>query len=397
MGTVTTLDGTPIKVIDADTHFSEPADLWTSRVSPKLRELVPHQVVRDDGTRSWVVNGDHVLSARAGAGSVIMKDGSKVSLWDYDILGGASQGEVHEASFDPRARLDLMDEMGVWAHVIYPNVAGFGSHKLRGLPQDLSRLIVEIYNDAMAEMQAESGGRLFPQALVPFWDIDLAVAEVTRAAGHGLRGIVMCSEPQAGGLPDVVDRHWDPLWEVCTDLQLPINFHVGASEFGMDAFLKGVWPSLDSARRHVVGSVQIELHNGRILSNLLASDLLVRFPGTRWVSVESGIGWIPYVLERLEYQLRDTTPDGRGFGQPMPTELFRRQVYAMFWFEEAGPGRLLADIGFDNVMFETDFPHPTCLFPSPVEHALRVLEPWGAEVQRKVLQDNAAKLYRIDL
>jgi predicted TIM-barrel fold metal-dependent hydrolase len=205
----------------------------------------------------------------------------------------------------------------------------------------------------------------------------------------------MCSEPHAGGLPDLVDHHWDPLWELCTELELPINLHVGASEFGMEAFMKGVWPSLSAERRHVVGCVQIEMHNGRILSNLLTSDLLVRFPETKWVSVESGIGWIPYVIERLEYQLRDTTPDGRGFDQPMPSELFRRQVYATFWFEDAGPSKLLEDVGFDNVMFETDFPHPTCLYPNAVEHALKVLEPWGPEVTRKVMQDNAAQLYHI--
>jgi predicted TIM-barrel fold metal-dependent hydrolase len=393
--TVTTLDGTPIKVIDTDTHYSEPADLWTARVPAKWRELVPHQVPRDDGGHAWVVNGDEVLSPRAGAGSVILKDLTKVGLWDWDIQGGSHVSEVHEASWEPKARVALMDDIGVWAQIIYPNVAGFGGHKLMKLPSETSRLIVETYNDAMAEMQQGSGGRLLPQALIPFWDIDLAAAEAARAAGLGLKGIVRCSEPHAGGLPDLVDRHWDPLWEVCSDLGLPINLHVGASEFGMEAFMKGVWPSLDSHRRHVVGCVQIELHNSRILSNLLTSDLLVRWPDTKWVSVESGIGWIPYVIERLEYQLRDTTPDGRGFDQPFPSELFRRQVYATFWFEEAGPSRLLEDVGFDNVMFETDFPHPTCLFPSAVEHAMRVLAPWGPEVQRKVMQDNAAKLYGI--
>jgi len=165
----------------------------------------------------------------------------------------------------------------------------------------------------------------------------------------------------------------------------------------METFMNGAWPSLPHHRRHVVGSCLIELHNARVLSNLLTSDLLVRFPETKWVSVESGIGWIPYVIERLEYQLRDTTPDGRGFDQPFPSELFRRQVYACFWFEDIGPRTLLEDIGVDNVMFETDFPHPTCLYPSAREHALNVLAPWGEEVQRKVLQDNAAKLYRINV
>jgi predicted TIM-barrel fold metal-dependent hydrolase len=165
----------------------------------------------------------------------------------------------------------------------------------------------------------------------------------------------------------------------------------------MDAFYKGVWPSLDHYRAHVVGAVQIEMHNGRILSNLLTSDLLERYPNTKWVSVESGIGWIPYVLERLDYQLLDNPPreGDAAFNQPSATELFHRQVYACFWFEDSGPRYLLEKIGFDNVLFETDFPHGACLYPNPIQHALDVLAPWGPEVQRKVLQDNAAKLYKL--
>jgi predicted TIM-barrel fold metal-dependent hydrolase len=389
------MDGSPIKVIDADTHYSEPPDLWTARVPSTLGDVVPHQVPNGDGTFAWVVNDDVVLSPRAGAGSVIRKDGSKVALWDWNIEGGMHVSEVHAASHDPSARLELMDDIGVWAQVVYPNVAGFGAHRLATLPRDVALLTVSTYNDAMAEMQAETNGRLLPQMLVPFWDIEAAVDEVARASDLGLRGITMCSEPHAGELPDLVDAHWDPLWELCAERDLPVNFHVGASEFGMDAFLKGVFPSLDAERRHVVGSVQIELHNARILANLLASDLLVRHPAVNWVVVESGIGWIPYVLERLDYQLAETTPDGRGFGQPIPSELFRRSVYSMFWFETSGPSHLLEDIGFDNVMFETDFPHPTCLYPSAVEHALKVLEPWGADVQHRVMHDNAARVYGV--
>src|SRR5437868_5939271 len=173
-----------LKVIDADTHYSEPADLWVSRVPEKFREQVPHQVARPEGGHAWMVAGDQVLSPRAGAGSVILKDKSKVSLWDWNIEGGSHVSEVHEASYDPAAR-----------------------------------------------------------------DLDM-------------RGIVMCSEPHAGGLPDLVDKHWDPLWAACSDLQMPINLHVGASEFGYDAFRKGVWPSLDHERAHVVGCVQLEMHNG---------------------------------------------------------------------------------------------------------------------------------------
>jgi len=387
-----------LKVIDADTHYSEPHDLWTSRVPAKFKELVPHVGDNGKGGLCWLFNGGDLLFSSAGSASVIRKDGTKSALLDWDIQNGTMPiHEIHPASYDPVARMAEMDRQGVWAHVIYPNVVGFGAHKLIAMPnQVLALRILQIYNDACGEMQEASNGRLFPQALVPFWDIDAAVKEVQRAHDElKLRGITMSSAPHAAGLPPIMDKHWDPLWEVCTALKMPVNFHVGSSEFDREAFTKGVWPGLDPIRTHVIGCVLLEMNNSKMLANLLTCDLLVRWPELKFVSVESGIGWIPYVLERLEYQLLETSLDGRVWEQPTPTELFRRQVYGCFWFEEAAPSRVLDYIGFDNVLFESDFPHPTCLYPAPVQHALKVLEPWGPGVIRKVMSTNAANLYNI--
>lgn len=387
-----------LKVIDADTHYSEPHDLWTSRVPASYKERVPHVADDGKGGQCWRFNDGELLFSSAGSASVIRKDGTKSALLDWDIQNGTMPiHEIHPASYDVDARLEIMDQQGVFAHVIYPNVVGFGAHRLVTLPdQDLAFTILSIYNDAVAELQESSNGRLFPQALIPFWNMDAALKELDRAVNElGLTGITMSSEPHSAGMPDVVDPHWEPLWDACQDLDIPVNFHVGSSEFGKEAFTKGTWPSLDPIRTHVVGCVLLEMHNARILANMLTSDLLVRFPRLRFVSVESGIGWIPYVLERLEYQLLETSLDGRVWEQEHPTELFRRQFYSCFWFEEAAPSRTLDYIGFDNVLFESDFPHPTCLYPSPVEHALKVLEPWGPDVIRKVMSTNAAGLYKI--
>src|ERR1700730_6302855 len=114
-----------LKVIDTDTHYSEPADLRVSRVPAKYRELVPHQVGSREKGFAWMVDGDRVLSPRAGAGSVIRKDGTKVALWDWNIEGGMHVDDVHPASHNPAARVEFMDEIGIWAQIIYPNVAGF--------------------------------------------------------------------------------------------------------------------------------------------------------------------------------------------------------------------------------------------------------------------------------
>ena len=69
----------------------------------------------------------------------------------------------------------------------------------------------------MAEIQERSGERLFPMAIVPWWDIDGVGREVQRARGLGLRGVNTNADPHNEGFPDLGSLHWDPLWEVCAE------------------------------------------------------------------------------------------------------------------------------------------------------------------------------------
>ena len=382
-----------LKVIDADTHYSEPHDLWTSRATGKYRDLVP-KVVKVDDRESWVVNGDvpfsHIMPA-----SVVRRDGQKARGVEFF---GWTLEDVHPASWEPKARVALMDELGIHAQVLYPNIAGFGSqhfHKIDDL--GLRNVCVTIYNDAMAEMQQVSDGRLCPMALVPWWDIAGCALEVERAHGLGLRGVVMCSDPDSAGYPDLGDPAWDPFWRACNDLGMPINFHIGASDTGFNMYTRASWASMGPERRLALGSANIYLDNARVIGNLLYSGVPERFPDCKFVSVESGIGWIPFFLEALDYQLDETVPSELKHLPLKPSEYFRRQVYACFWFETLAPQKLIESVGINNVMFETDFPHPTCLYPKHREHVAKVLADVAPDVRKRVLQDNAAELYRIAL
>jgi uncharacterized protein len=389
-------------VIDSDTHFSEPDDLWTKRAPASLRDRVP-QVRRDErGIPHWYIEGDKKLM-RAGGSSVIDPNGQKMSFWETDITAGVGIAEIHAGSYDVAARLALMDEQGVYAHIVYPNALGFAAGHLARLDdRKLSVEVIRIYNDALAEWQAESGDRLLPQAMVPFWDIDATVKELVRIKSElKMTGITMSGEPfHAPGLPDLANPHWDPMYEVCSDLNIPINIHIGSGVSGGNISTDRVWASQDIYRRYVLMCVQIELANSNFLSNLVTSDLLLRWPRLKFVSVESGIGWIPYVLERADYQLAEPAPEGVNLQErPTAMELFRKHVYACFWFEHSGAQHLIEDIGVDNVMFESDFPHPTCLYPNPVERVLEQLEIGGYSdgVVRKVMGGNAIDLYKIQV
>ncbi len=382
-----------VSIIDVDAHISEPHDLWTSRAPAALRDRVPRVATSGD-RRAWIVDRDVQISMSTPS-SVVGKDGVKsrgVEFFGWEIE------DVHEASYDMRARVEILDRFGLYAQILYPNVAGFGSQNFMKIEDDdLRRACAQIYNDAMAEIQSDSGGRLLPMALMPWWNIEQSVAEVERASALGLKGIVMCSDPDSIGLPDLGDDAWTPFWEACNDGELPVNFHIGASETAFNMFGRAAWPSMGMRQRLALGSASLFMENSRVISNLLFSGILERFPKLRVVSVESGIGWIPFMLEALDYEWEETASrEERPLPMP-PSEYFRRQVYGCFWFEKTAPDRLIEAIGEDNVLFETDFPHPTCLYPDVQEYIDRVGSGWSEARRRKIFQDNAASLYKIEL
>lgn len=381
-----------LRVVDADTHITEPHDLWTKRAPKAYREAVP-RVVDVDGVAHWTVDG--AVLGRASASGVVARDGARSRgtdfiSWTFD--------DVTPAAYDVAARLAVMDELGVWAHIVYPNTAGFGGQRFGDIGDpNLKSLCATIYNDAMAELQQDSGQRLFPMGLIPWWDIGASVAEVRRMHALGLRGVNTTSDPQQAGVPDFSSRDWDPLWEVCADLGMPVNFHIGAAHNSLSWFGSSPWPGLGPDEKLAVGSAMMYLTNARVIANFIYSGVLERHPGLDIVSVESGIGWIPFFLEALEHQLGETAPGSMDHLSLAPIEYFRRQIHACFWFENQDIARTIERVGPGNVLFETDFPHPTCLYPDSLGIAARAMRQLAPDVVRAVMQDNAVRLYNLPL
>src|SRR5437763_15628651 len=144
-------------------------------------------------------------------------------------------------------------------------------------------------------------------------------------------------------------------------------------------------------------SVSGVLRNGMQLNDLVMSGVLARYPSIEFVSVASGIGWIPVVLEALEYQFKDNrVPEERPELDMLPSEYFARNVYACYWFEQTAPRRLIDKVGVDNILFETDFPHPTSLFGDEVHARIKGgLSDCEESVRHKILWENAQKLYKV--
>jgi predicted TIM-barrel fold metal-dependent hydrolase len=292
-----------------------------------------------------------------------------------------------------------MDSLAIWAMALYPNVGGFGSQVFLGLEDpELMLLCVQAYNDFVTDFASVAPERFIPITALPFWDVAASVKEIARCAKKGHKGILFTGEPHSHGMPVLASPHWNPLWEAAQAHDLPVSFHIGAGNFTGEQF----WTP-ERNEHYGSGSVNgmfttgLFLDNAKQIVDLLFSGVLARYPNLKVISVESGIGFIPFVLESCDYtfeygQVRQQRPEMK----LLPSEYFNRQVYACYFFEEYAPAHLLDRIPEDNILFETDYPHPVCLYGNVREKIDAGLGEAKPEHRSKLLFDNAARIYKVD-
>jgi len=401
-----------LKIIDCDAHFTEPPDLWTSRVPASMANRVPIMKTVD-GYSAWYLDGE--LWASTGGNTIGL--GHKKMLGTHVIQPFES---VDPSSWSVPERLNLLDEMGIYAQVVYPNGIGFASNHIFAIEDlEVRKSVLQVYNDFLVDIQHESGNRLLPQALLPIWDMELTVTEMTRLIDKGMTGFTLSDKPELLGLAELPEPYFEPMWDVFNETQTVANFHIGAGFRREDieniratnelptpgepgdipTVASPTWRTLPSQRRLATMATQFYMSNARIIANLTMSDLFDRYPKLDIVSAESGIGWVPFILEALEFQFDEmvTSPNELNSTKMRPREYFQEHIYVMFWFEETAPMKLIEDIGINNVLVETDVPHPTCIYPNPRTRFEKVLGHLNPHTTQRILQDNAAELYNINI
>jgi predicted TIM-barrel fold metal-dependent hydrolase len=381
-----------IKIVDCDTHFTEPADLWTSQAPANMKDKMPH-VRRIDGADQWFVGDKHFGSI---GGNVIAKDHNKL----LGRLAFQNYDQINPGSYDVKERLKDMDAMGVWAQICFQNGGVTQVGSLLGLDDEpLAIAITEIYNDACKERMTASGGRINGMGTLPYWDKDLMNREMRRIVDMGLKGITLPDRPErvdssSGYIgPDgKVSPFWAEVFDICNDTGMALNFHLNAS---LDAN-SAIWDNLGFDQRLPIHALIHHIGCAATMSNFMVSGLLDTYPKLKIGLIESGMGWVPFWLEAMEHQLDEfRTRENRGL-QMRPKEYFKRHFWVSYWFEDYAPKHMLEEIGFDRVMFETDFPHPTSLYPGVQDKLVETLGRYDHDTRKRVLERNAAELYNLD-
>src|SRR5262249_7762672 len=258
---------------------------------------------------------------------------------------------------------------------------------------DYQAALLSAYNDWVMTWAIEQPGRFIPLGNLPYWDIERSVQEIQRCAAIGMKGLIMSGVPQRHGCPILADPVWKPVWAAAQDADLCISFHIGAS--GRDAYKAH---AMGTGALQVWSTVTAFLTNAQSALELMVSGVLHRNPRLRFAIVESGMGWVPFTLEAAghhyqRYQPRKPRPEMRA-DEP-PSYVFRRQVFVNTWFEQMDD-KPRSTLPIDNIMFETDYPHPTCLIGDEITDAIdSKLSSLTPDELDKVLHRNAMRCFSL--
>ena len=401
-------------LISVDDHVLEPGSVWQSRMSAADREQAP-RLVRDGTSEYWVYEGRKVYTSGLSAVVGKRKDEFSPVPITYD--------EMRPGCYDPVARLADMNQAGILASMCFPSFTRFcGQIFWEAKDKGLALRCVKAYNDWMIDEWCGSApGRYIPLTLIPLWDPKAAAAEVERCAAKGSRAIAFSENPAPLGLPTIFDpaRYWDPVMRAAEETQLVVAMHVGSSseipKIMPDAPTVANKPWADGAR------------TSGVMLAWIFSGIFDRMPGLKIAMSEGGIGWIPYFLERAEQVVSiqrywasrakteaaatpGTDPDADGTADPFmkaagteqsPVDLltldvhqtFRDHIYGCFIVDNHGV-RNIDQIGAENVMIETDYPHSDSTWPNCIKIAKEQVADLPPATQHLILRGNAQRLFR---
>jgi predicted TIM-barrel fold metal-dependent hydrolase len=378
-----------IKIVDCDTHFTEPPDLFQRNAPASMKDKLP-RVVRVGEADRWFV-GDKDFGSIGG--NVIRKDRNKL----LGKLAFTTYDQIHPGSYLVEPRLEEMDQMGIWAQICFQNGGLTQGGSLVALgDEDLAMTIIRTFNDACADRMKESDGRINCMASLPYWDKDLMLKEMRRILDMGIKGVVMPDRPErlsAGYLGEdgKVSSFWEEFFDICNATGTPLNFHINSS---LDTG-SAVWDNLAFNQKLPITAMLHTLGVTATMSNFMVSGILDKYENLKIGLIESGIGWVPFVLEMLDHQFNEfRTVEDRGLKR-RPKEYFAKNFWVSFWFETYAPQHMLEEIGIDRVMFETDFPHPTSLYPGAQEKLVDSVGSYNYETRKRILERNAVELFNL--
>jgi predicted TIM-barrel fold metal-dependent hydrolase len=384
-------------IISVDDHVVETAGMFERWLPSKFLDRAPH--VERLPYEFVPANRQHFRPATSGpeADFWLFED-----LYQGIIRGQASVGmdsseitrtpmsfsEMRPGCYDVKARLADMDLVGIERSLCFPNFVRFcGQVFLWMKDKELALACVQAYNDWLVnEWCGESGGRLLPVGLIPLWDPAAAAAEVRRNAARGVRAVAFSELPTQLGLPSIHDRagHWLPFFDACDETGTTICVHIGSSSTFVG--------TSDDAPRAVVMSLST-INSQLAMSDWLLSGHFARYKNLKLALSESQIGWMPFMLERVDRIWREgnAMAEMPKVFKSAPSTYANGRIYGCF-FEDTFGIKVRDSVGVDTITFECDYPHQDSTWPHTNKYAESIMAGVDDESVYKILRGNAIRM-----
>ena len=392
------------RIISVDDHVVEPPDLWTSRLPAKYHDRCP-RVERDSAVFNF--EGGEFTYQKGVPG------GAECDWWLYDDLvypfpklsaaSGFETLDVEPVTFDQirpggwkqADRLADMTANHVDASLCFPNVLPrfCGQTFLEREDKELALLCVQAYNNWMIDewCAGDGRGRLIPLTLIPLWDPAAAALEVHRCADKGSFAVAFSENPYHLGLPSIhdKDRFWDPFLTACQETDTVVCMHIGSSS---------KMPTTSPDAPFSVSSTITFANAMGSMCDYILSGVFVRFPRLRVSYAEGQVGWMPYIIERMDKIWAERGDASFGIDLPEPPSTYiPGHVWGCIFDDEIGLKNRDV-IGMDQICFEVDFPHADSTFPHTLEVATRICDAAGLadEEVYKLMRGNAIECFGLE-
>jgi predicted TIM-barrel fold metal-dependent hydrolase len=401
------------KIISVDDHVVEPAHVWQTWLPEKWRERGPHverkkwgDFVHRPGARyemhedpdglwgdAWYLDGQLIyVHKRFVAIPLDATPGGDLSKFDPTkmVMTAMTYDDMRPGCYEVEARIKDFELNWTDGSLPFPTFPRFCGQTFYETPdRDLGLACVKAYNDWMVEEWcAPSRGVNIPLCIMPLWDVELAAAEIERNAERGVRAFCFSEMPHHLKLPTIHSGGWDPVFRVCNDTGVTLCMHIGSSSTN---------PSASPDAPSGVGGTLAFNNSMASLADWLFSGKLIEFPKLKLAYSEGQIGWIPYALERADtvWDKHDAWQHSKARIPEPPSSYYYGRIFGCFTADHHGL-HSLAEVGEDNICFETDYPHTDTTWPNSREYIEKMLADFDDDVAYKVLRGNAIRMLELD-
>jgi predicted TIM-barrel fold metal-dependent hydrolase len=382
--------------ISADCHLDMPwmpPTLFTEQSKKELKDRMPFVADGPDGPFWTTKSGANFgLLNGVGPGGAKLVPGqnkrvdimAQTGMFEDGKIGRPEARTAIQRPSDPHLRVKEMERDGVDAEVIF-GILG-GASKMQDI--EAANHMLEIYNDWLVDFVKPYPDRMIGLGCIPYGDPEVAAQEVYRCAKLGLKGVELsCS----WDMQPMWDPIWEPMWKACSEVQLPLHFHTFPTTAPQAREQMNV-----QVRRAAMftGVSAFQMGLIHILAAMMGAGVFERYPNLRVSFGESGIGWIPYALDRMDFEFEDRFRD---LMKLKPSEYWQRQCKATFQYDVIGPKLLNTNnlMTEETLMWGSDYPHTDGIWPESTKYIDEQFAGLSAEQIRKITCDNAAKFYNL--